>query len=98
MTKEDESTGNHYVHRWEPKIVKMVLEKLKAEQQEEEEEHGPATTQQQQDDDTTPPPKPFMLALVGIPGGGKSVSSLILANTLEEAGYPTMSKLCDARF
>jgi pantothenate kinase len=36
-------------------------------------------------------PPPFMVALVGVPGGGKSVSSFLLANFLEqEFGVPTM--------
>ena len=34
--------------------------------------------------------RPYMAALVGIPGSGKSVSSFMLANALEEAGLPTM--------
>jgi len=44
------------------------------------------------DDDgtTSSQNKPFMVALVGIPGGGKSVSSLVLATLLEELGVPTM--------
>lgn len=33
---------------------------------------------------------PYMVALVGMPGGGKSVSSFLLANFLEEEGIPTM--------
>lgn len=33
---------------------------------------------------------PFMVALVGIPGGGKSVSSLLLANLLDEQGIASM--------
>jgi len=36
------------------------------------------------------PKRPFMVALVGIPGGGKSVSSFMLANFLEESKVPTM--------
>jgi pantothenate kinase len=33
---------------------------------------------------------PYMVAIVGIPGGGKSVSSLLLANHLEAQGVATM--------
>jgi pantothenate kinase len=33
---------------------------------------------------------PYMIALVGIPGGGKSVSAFMLANLLEENGISTM--------
>jgi len=32
---------------------------------------------------------PYMVALVGTPGSGKSVSSFMLASMLEEGGYPT---------
>jgi len=34
---------------------------------------------------------PYMVALVGIPGGGKSVSSLLLANFLDERGIGSMT-------
>ncbi|CAB9521661.1 dependent kinase YFH7 [Seminavis robusta] len=33
---------------------------------------------------------PYMVALVGIPGGGKSVSAMLLASILEDRGFPTM--------
>ena len=33
---------------------------------------------------------PFMVALVGTPGSGKSISSFMLASILEDHGYPTM--------
>lgn len=33
---------------------------------------------------------PYMCALIGTPGSGKSVSSFMLANILEQQGYPTM--------
>ncbi len=34
--------------------------------------------------------RPFMIALVGIPGSGKSTSCHNVAHLVEEAGYPTM--------
>ena len=34
--------------------------------------------------------RPYMVALVGIPGSGKSISTFLLANTLEEAGISVM--------
>jgi pantothenate kinase len=34
--------------------------------------------------------RPYMVAIVGIPGGGKSISSLLLANHLEAHGVATM--------
>ena len=33
---------------------------------------------------------PYMVALIGTPGSGKSVSSFMLASILEDQGYPTM--------
>lgn len=36
------------------------------------------------------PSLPFMVALTGCPGSGKSVSAFLLASILEDAGYPTM--------
>jgi pantothenate kinase len=34
--------------------------------------------------------RPYMISISAIPGSGKSVSALVLANILEMAGYPTM--------
>jgi len=34
--------------------------------------------------------RPYMCALVGMPGSGKTVSAFLLANRLEEEGFPTM--------
>lgn len=33
---------------------------------------------------------PYMVALIGTPGSGKSISSFMLASILEDQGYPTM--------
>ena len=33
---------------------------------------------------------PYMVALIGTPGSGKSISSFLLASILEDHGYPTM--------
>ena len=95
------TTQNRYDHSWEPRVAKLILENLRATMRSKEEEEGiimddPAlissSNHHNNDDDgsTSSHQRPYMVALVGIPGGGKSVSSLILANMLEEQGVPTM--------
>ncbi len=89
------TTQNRYDQSWEPRVAKLILEKLKSNKHNEEEEviDDPALISNNNNDDdgsTSSYQKPLMVALVGIPGGGKSVSSLILATLLEEQGVPIM--------
>lgn len=74
-------------------MAKLILEKLRSIMKSKEEEvmDDPALISNNDDDGSTSShQRPYMVALVGVPGGGKSVSSLILATMLEEQGVPTM--------
>ena len=86
---------NRYDHSWEPRVAKLIIEKLRSITESKEEEKAvmddPALISNNDDDGSTSShQRPFMVALVGIPGGGKSVSSLMLATMLEEQDVPTM--------
>lgn len=94
MTKEDLTNGNHYDNSWEPRIQRLILERLA---QHNENKKKQLQQQQQIDDDGTTSnasqhqqARPFMVAIVGVPGTGKSISSMLLAHSLDEAGVPTM--------
>lgn len=66
------------VGSWEPGVSKRIIEEIKKREQECKSE------------EETKNIFPFMVALVGIPGSGKSLSSFLLATALDEAGYPCM--------
>ena len=69
-TDKDQGGRDSYEHSWEPDVAHRISNDISKLNQEERDE-----PQQKQ---------PYMIALVGIPGGGKSVSALLLANLLEE--------------
>jgi len=74
-------TTSLYEHSWEPAIAAKIKAALRERQaQYHNNNTNNADTQQQQQQQPLPP---YMVSLVGIPGGGKSISSLLLATFLE---------------
>jgi len=67
-----EEVKAHVVLTWEPEIAQRVIDM--------------ANEAQAKKSSTSSPNKPFMVAMVGIPGSGKSTSSGILSSIMDEYG------------
>jgi pantothenate kinase len=70
-----------FIRTWEEPQCEIILKRI-------QQWKAANSQQQQREEDWTL--RPYMVSISAIPGSGKSVSALLLANILENAGYPTM--------
>jgi pantothenate kinase len=68
---DDDDDSNQYVTSWEPKVAQEIISQMKQQEEHQQEQHSPVRRR-----------RPFMVALVGIPGSGKSMSASILSECL----------------
>ena len=81
--ENDEELGP-YEASWEPGMARKILKEFTRQRKKNADAHRNVTTNEE---DRQPP---FLVGLVGVAGSGSTVSAFLMANLLEEAGYPTM--------
>mmetsp|Transcript_13961 Transcript_13961/g.30533 ORF Transcript_13961/g.30533 Transcript_13961/m.30533 type:complete len:751 (+) Transcript_13961:469-2721(+) len=75
-----------FVGTWETDVAKRIVQEIEKQLQQPDD----CAVTESKEMEVPASPFPFMVALVGIPGSGKSVSSFLLASLLEDRGFPCM--------
>lgn len=70
MVRPRGESFSEYTTSWEPQVAETIRQK----------------SQQQLEESENRRPRPYMVAVCGLPGSGKSISSMLLAHALEEMG------------
>jgi len=86
MTQEA-SSENRYQHSWEPSVAEQIYEAVKAREDvnnDNDDKNDNENDDDRSDENGNHRRRPYMVAIVGIPGGGKSVSSFLLLSMLQE--------------
>lgn len=86
MTQEA-SSENRYQHSWEPSVAEQIYEAVKAREDvnnDNDDKNDNDNDDDRSDENGNHRRRPYMVAIVGIPGGGKSVSSFLLLSMLQE--------------
>ena len=86
MTQEA-SSENRYQHSWEPSVAEQIYEAVKAREDvnnDKNDKNDNDKNDDRSDENGNHRRRPYMVAIVGIPGGGKSVSSFLLLSMLQE--------------
>jgi pantothenate kinase len=76
----EQTTNNNFEQSWEPEIAKQIQMAVDGRRRPEDANSNSNSNRTQ----------PYMVAIVGIPGGGKSVSSFLVTHLLEEQGIESM--------
>lgn len=79
---------SEYTSSWEPQVAETIRYKVQQLQDEHNKNHvsNHSTDGGVDGGDALLPPRPLMVAFAGLPGSGKSISSMLLAHSLEEMG------------